>query len=568
MAGITETGFVSKRLPEILDSLRTNAKNRFGNTVNVQPDSILGQLFDTTAAEIATLWQTIEATYSSRDPAVAEQVLLDTLVYLNGLSRKPQFTGAAVITPADTGYPSFTTIPAGTLITEPNTGKKFVTNSDTTASLSACTAVSVAADDSYTPTTGDVWSVTVDGFTIPYTLLSGDGTTEAAEGLSTAFNAETLTTGWTSIVTVFGLIFYSLNDVPSNIAVDIGGGYEIYSIVGTAVLCTAVDFDTVVFPPLTTFEVSGGYTNITTALNVVSTEAGAGIESDVDLRLRRQQSLSYAGTSTLDSIVSKVRALDGVVATRGYENVTMVLDDYDRPAKSFEIVVQGGINSTIAKTIYDFKPAGIETTYGDNAISNITINIPDENSVNHAIKFSKAYPTYLHTRIDFSLYDEERFLDTSANEIKNIVHNFSTSGEFQIGKDVIPQRFFGSIYETVHGIESITMQMDTTANSGDTPAYTTDTPIAVGIREFVVLPLDNILVCRKFDNTVSVTNASVVVTINAADYSKIAVGDTVYFGLETYDYMVDSISGTTVRLTTSYAGATNASQTLVVRRDF
>lgn len=567
MAGITNTGFVSKRLPDILDSLRTNARNRFGNTVNVQPDSVLGQLFDTTAAEIATLWETIEATYSSRDPAVAEQVLLDTLVYLNGLSRKPQFNGSAVLTLVDTGYPTFTTVSAGSLITEPNTGKKFVTNADATASLSACTFVVLGAIDGYVPTTGDVWSITIDGFTISYTVLSGDTVVDANLGLLAAFNAETLTTGWAAI-SGFGIYYYSLNDVPANVSGSITGGNEQYSSVGTATLCTAVDFDTITFPQLTVFDVADGGSNILNAINLVATDAGYDIESDVALRLRRQQSLSYAGTSTLDSIVSKVRALDGVIATRGYENVTMVLDDYDRPAKSFEIVVQGGINSTIAQTIYDFKPAGIETTYGDNAISNITINIPDENSVNHAIKFSKAYPTYLHTRIDFSLYDEERFLDTSANEIKNRVHNFSTSGEFQIGKDVIPQRFFGSIYENVKGIESITMQMDTTANSGDTPAYTTDTPIAVGIREFVVLPLDNILVCRKFDNTVSVTNASVVVTIDSDDYSKISIGDTVYFGLETDDYMVDSISGTTVRLTIPYAGSTNATQTLVVRRDF
>lgn len=568
MAGITSTGFVSKRLPDVLDSLRNNAKNRFGSTVNVQPDSVLGQLFDTTAAEIATLWQTLEATYASRDPAVAEQVLLDTLVYLNGLSRKPKYAGTAVLTPADVGYPTFTTLPAGTIITEPNTGKRFSTNTDTTASLVSCTAFGFGSDGAYTPTLADEWSVTIDGFTITYTLLSGDGLAEAAAGLLAAVNAETLTTGWVAQVSIFGLFLFSLNDVPANISSSITGGYEEYIFVSTSVLCTALDFDNVTFPALTNFEVAGGFTNIPIALNITETSAGSEIESDVALRLRRQQSLSYAGTSTLDSIVAKVRSLNGVIATRGYENITNVADSYTRPAKSFEIVVQGGINSDIAKTIYDFKPAGIETTYGDNGVSNITLNIADENGTNHPIKFSKAYPTYLHTRVDFSVYDEERFLDTSANEIKKIVHDFSLSGEYQIGKDVIPQRFLGDIYANVQGIKNITMQVDTTANSGDTPAYSTDSTIAVGIREYVVLPLDNIRVCKKFDNTVSVTNASVTVTINAADTAKVAAGDTVYFGLETDDYIVDSVSGTTVRLTTTYAGATNASQTLVVRRDF
>lgn len=567
MAGITSTGFVSKRLPEILDSLRANAKNRFGNTVNVQPDSVLGQLFDTMSGEIATLWQTIEATYSSRDPAVAEDVLLDTLVYLNGLSRKPKFTGSAILSPADVGYPAFTTLPAGTIITEPNTGKVYSTDTETTASLATCTSFALGADTGYVATTGDVWSVTLDGYTISYTLLSGDTDTDAAEGLAAAINAATLTTGWAASTALF-LAVYSLNDVPITVSASIQGGYEKYLFVATSVSCTAVDFDTTVFPPQTIFNIAGGYTNVPTAINFVDTQPGSEIESDVDLRLRRQQSLSYAGTSTLDSIVSKVRALNGVTATRGYENESNSTDADSRPAKSFEIVVHGGVNSEIAQTIYDFKPAGIETTYGNNAVSNITINVLDENSTAHPIKFSKAYAIYLHLRIDYSLYDEERFLDSSANEIKNLAYSFSTSGEYQIGKDVIPQRYFGSIYSNVAGISELVMNLDTTALSGDTPTYVTDDVITVGIREYVVLPLDNIIVCRKMDNTVSVTSGSPTVTINAADTDKIAVGDTVYFGLQTTSYIIDSISGTTVRLTANYAGATNASQTMVVRRDY
>lgn len=567
MAGITNTGFVSKRLPEILDSLRTNAVNRFGNTVNVQPDSVLGQLFDTTAAEIATLWQTIEATYASRDPAVAEDVLLDTLVYLNGLSRKPKDFGSATLTPVDSGYPSFTTVPAGTLITEPNTGKEFTTDFSSTASLAACTALVVSADVGYVPTIGDVWSVTINGYTISYTLLSGDTEVEAIAGLINAINAATLTTGWASI-NLSGVGLYSLNDVPANVSAFITGGYELYVAVGVAVQCTPISFDTIGLPKGTEFNVGGGLTNVTFAINFTETVSGTNIESDVDLRLRRQQSLSYAGTSTLDSIVAKVRSLVGVSSTVGYENTSNVTDAYSRPAKSFEIVVKGGINADIAQTIYDFKPAGIETTFGDNAISNIAVPVADENGTTHTIKFSKAYATYLHVRMDYATYDEERFLDSGANEIKRLIHEFSTGGEFQIGKDVIPQRFFGDIYNGVVGLQSLNMNLDTTVLSGDTPTYVTDTIIPVGIREYVVLPLENILVCRKLSYTVSVTNGSPDVTINALDKAKIGIGDTVYFGLETSGYMVDSIAGTTVRLTTNYTGATNASQTMVIKRDY
>jgi len=567
MSGITNTGFVSKRLPDILDSLRTNARNRFGNTVNVQPDSVLGQLFDTTSAEIATLWETIEATYASRDPAVAEDILLDTLVYLNGLTRKPKDFGSVIVTPYDTGYPSLTTIPAGTIITEVNTGKVFTTDTASTASLSACTLVSINDAGGYVITVGDVWSITIDGYTMSYTVLSGDTSTEARIGLAAAVNAATAITGWAAI-DFYGVLCYSLNDVASNVSASITGGYEEYSALGLAVRATPIVFDTIEFPMLTNFNISGSYVNVPVAVNITPSIAGTDIESDVELRLRRQQSLSYAGTSTLESIVAKVRALSGVTSTVGYENTSNTTDSYSRPAKSFEIVVKGGINADIAKVIYDFKPAGIETTFGNNAVSNITVAVPDENGTNHDIKFSKASPTYLHIRLDYSTYDEERFLDSGANEIKQRMYDFSNSGEFQIGKDVIPQRFFGSIYEGVGGLQSLSMKLDTTALSATTPTYIVDTVIPTGIREYVVLPMDNILVCRKFDYTVAVVNSNQNVTVNILDIPKIAVGDTIYFGLETTGYIVDSISGTTVRLTVAYAGATNASQTLVIRRDY
>jgi len=567
MAGITSTGFVSKRLPDVLDSLRNNARNRFGNTVNVQPDSVLGQLFDTLGAEITTLWQTLEATYASRDPAAAESVLLDILVYLNGITRKDKLNGTATLSLADIGFPSYTTIPQGTIITEPVTGKTYTTNNAVTASLSTCTFFALEAKNTYVMTIGDVWSVTINGNTSSYTILSGDTDVEARAGLAAAVNADTATTGWRAIDTLF-LGFYSTGDVPTTVSASITGGNENYQFVATAVVCTETNFDTVTFPPLTLFNVSGGYANVVSAVNVADTLAGSDVESDTALRLRRQESLSYAGVSTLDSIVAKVRALPGVSATIGYENTTNTPDADGRPAKSFEIVVNGGINADIAQTIYDFKPAGIETTFGSNAISNVSVSIYDENLTGHAINFSKAYPIYLHLRIDYSTYDEERLLDSGANEIKRVAVEFATSGEYTIGKDVIPQRYFGGIYSNVAGIQEVSIQLDTTANSGDTATYITDTPIAVGIREYVVLIEDNVIVCRKMDNTVSVTSGSKNVTINAGDTAKLAVGDIVYFALQTDYYTIDAISGTAVKLTANYVGATNATQTMVVRRDY
>ena len=564
MAGITNSGFVTKRLTDVLESLRNNARTRFGNTVNTQPDSVMGQLIDTMAAEITTLWQTLEATYASRDPAVAEGALLDILAYITGITRKPSSKGSVILSCADEGYPVLQTVPAGTVFSEVNTGKKYVTDIAVTNDIAAASLVNIyysGAD----PVPGNVFSITIGGYTHSYTALSGDGFGEITTALVSSVNAATITTGWAAF-DFFGPLVYSVSNIPATVSANFNGGGEEYRYVASPIPCTAMEYDDILLPALSAFIPVTPLANIASARNMADSVPGSNTESDADLRLRRQESLATAGASTLESIISKVRGLNGVFAVRGYENTANTTDSRSRPAKSFEIVVQGGSNTDIANTIYSFKPAGIETTYGDNSTSNIVVPIVDENGTSHNIRFSKAVPTYLHIRCDYSLYDEERFLASGPEQIKDSLYNFGVSGEFIIGKDVIPQRFIGSVFDSTSGVKSVTLQLDTTTTSSGTPTYTTNTVIPTDIREYVVLPETNIIVCHSLDNTVSVTNGSPSVTINAGDASKLNQGDIVIFGLQTSEYVVDTIVGTTVTLTTNYGSSTNASQTMVIKK--
>jgi hypothetical protein len=70
-----------------------------------------------------------------------------------------------------------------------------------------------------------------------------------------------------------------------------------------------------------------------------------------------------------------------------------------------------------------------------------------------------------------------------------------------------------------------------------------------------------------FANSVSITDGSDTVTINAADNDKCFAGDYIYFNEESNNaYEVATISGTTITLTTDYVGTTDATATAYVFR--
>lgn len=569
MAGITENGFEPKRLPDVLDSLRTKAKEAFGQNINTDPDSVMGQLIDTMGAEIATLWQTAEAAYASRDPAAAEGVALDVLAYLIGINRNPPTKGSCVITALCDDDAGDTTVPAGTVFVEQSTGLRFETDDAITPVSSACTFVVFASDITDFPShAGEDVVVTINGVTCTFEIPVDCTQAQFTAGVIAAINAQTGSHNWAS-VNYFGwpgMYSQDNNNVTVTATINAVTTNTIFALVGSAVAASAIDYDTRTISPLSNFNLVNPISGVSQGLNLLASVAGTDRETDVELRLRRQESLATPGASTLESIVSKVRGLNGVTAAVGYENTGTSADSYTRPAKSFEIVVVGGADEDVAETIARWKPAGIETTYGDATTGATTVQVADLNGVLKDINFSRAQPQYAHVRAQYKLYSEERFLETGAQGIKDAIYDFGVSGEFRINKDIIPQRMLGGIYSGVSGISSVTLKLDTTTLPNTAPTYVTDTIVTVGIREYAVFTRDNIIVAHSFDNNVTATNASPTVTMNSADAAKVLAGDIVFFGDETTEYTIDEVnSNTQFTLTTNYAGSTG-SKALCVKK--
>jgi uncharacterized phage protein gp47/JayE len=86
--GVTVTGFVRKPYEVIVEEMRSSIRAQWGTAVNLAPDSLLGQIIDTTALKIAEQWEVSEAGYAAADPDQAEGAALDAVAAITGTERE------------------------------------------------------------------------------------------------------------------------------------------------------------------------------------------------------------------------------------------------------------------------------------------------------------------------------------------------------------------------------------------------------------------------------------------------------------------------------------------------
>jgi hypothetical protein len=125
--GLTPDGFNKKRLPDEKTDQENALIGAFGD-INLQPQSVFGQLVGVYAKAFADLWEVIEDVYYSQYPNTAEGVNLDFLVALNGITRLPALrTRVFCVCEGVEG----TLINQGALARQPDTLQNFFAESDT-----------------------------------------------------------------------------------------------------------------------------------------------------------------------------------------------------------------------------------------------------------------------------------------------------------------------------------------------------------------------------------------------------------------------------------------------------
>ena len=436
--GLTPSGFVVKPFNVILEEQKELYKQKFGNDVDLSPESVAGSVCYNESIKIAQIWELLGGLYTCHDVNSASGVHLDRLGNQVNVQRQgATSTEVQCVVWGDNG----TTIPQGHLAEDDNENyfkseKEIKLNKDFFCGVSLHLKKTSA---------NTVYTFLINNTQITYTVLQGSTVQDIIDSIQNTiisnfsstfvffndyennnvkFYDATLKNQWSvDILTQDSIEIDEVGESSKYIAEEKGAIY-----VGVGVLNTIVN------------EISG----LNSIYNFVEGSTGTNVESDdwfrLSIKTKQRQSIA-----TETAIENAVYAVSNVSYCRCFSNRTM---DYigNFPPKSIQVVVQGGDEEEIAKAIFNSQPAGIEA-YGTKVI-----DVTDSEGTVWKIGFSRPITKYLWIQVQYTYYNEEEHPVDTDGSIKDAIVNWARNN-FTIGDDVIYQRFYQPIYQ-VSGISS------------------------------------------------------------------------------------------------------------------
>lgn len=451
---LTPQGFERPRLNELKAELDRLFIEALG-PVNTNADSVTGQIIGIFSAALDDAYEALQNTYDSMYPFSAEGTSLDGAVSFVGLERLAAApTNVNAICYGVEGM----LVPQGAL-TRALDNRQYACSTDTVISRSNAADVHITV---VTVTNLANYQIIAGGVSVVYTADASATAAEIAAGLAALFDTNNFIATATD-----GVLHLTSVDQQSGFTLTVDSKLSITEL-GTPVPFVALLMGAYALPAnsLTTMDTTiDGWNSVN---NLVAGNVGRFVESDDELRSRHSDAVHVIGAATAPSIRSRILAeVDGVTYVRVYENRTNATDAFSLPPHSFETVVEGGIDQEIGNRLFELKPAGIET-YG-----NTSVLVVDDNGDSWTCKFSRASDKYAWIRVSVNIINTEEPLTTQLEQaIKDAVLAFGDS--LDIGGDIIPQRFYGPIYQNTTGLGSITVEAAITNLPTDTPSYTTN----------------------------------------------------------------------------------------------
>jgi Uncharacterized homolog of phage Mu protein gp47 len=468
MAGVTNSGFVTKRLADILADDRALAVQLFqdlvqpNDIVDTSDSSALGRLISLAAPSEADLWEAAQEVYAAFDPNSATGIALDNLVAYAGLTRKEQtFTTSSILVAGDTNV----LIPVGQTVSSSTTGEQFTTTGAISLAASNASGITVSVvtlqnSTAYTIT----YANTTTSNTITFTSDASATVAEILAGLQSVIAGAhpTLTASvvGTTLVIDRNDIFQTVNFTTSvNLGINkVRAVGEVVAVDSGIVVQPANTIDTILTPML-------GWDSV---INPVPATPGEDRETDEQLRLRFRNGKFDRATNTLDAIYSALINLDNVSEVTIYENDTSAVDGNGVPAHSFLPIVVGGLSTDIANAIWDNKPIGI-LSYG-----NTTVSINDVQGFPHNVSFSRPTPVVIYISVDITT--DVNFPANGNDAIKSAIIQYFADN-LGTGDDVIYSRLYTPI-NSINGHEVVSLKIGTSPS----PVGTTN----------IIIPFDSI----------------------------------------------------------------------------
>lgn len=462
--GLSATGLEIKRLADIKPEIEDVLRQRLGNSINLLPETVFGQIVGIFADREAEIWELVEDVYHSQYPDDAEGASLDNAAAFTGVKRleatksvqKNQILFGDIGTPVPIntqfsvdGNPDakFKTKNSVTLVAGlnaiqiitfgnvPNAGSFTLKYKglETAAILNSANAAAVqAAINALASLAGVIVS---GSFTLGFTInFSGDDGLQSQPLLVTGTN--------------------TLNN--SGVATSVSVSQSQAGVPQGQVDLEALDYGPVDAPIGTLIVIDTPVSGLNRVVNTEATIIGRNRETDTELKARREETLSIGGNSTIEAIRSKLKNLEGVADAYIFENETLLPDIAGRPGKSYECVVDGGDVNDIASTIWKSKPGGIQT------IGTISQNVTDSQGVTRVVRFSRPAPIRIYTSLDLTV-DPVLFPLNGAQKAKDIIVAWGSA--LGIGADVVVYPQLIAQLAIIPGILDVRVRINTAAVS-------------------------------------------------------------------------------------------------------
>lgn len=470
--GVTDFGFVPKRMDEIYRSMHRKLSEAWGVNTMENPQSYLNVLITTIADELAQNWEADQEVYHSFYPSGAEGISLDNAVQFAGLRRMAdQKTFYNILCTGTDG----SVIPKGTMIssiTKPpllllsSAERKITRQSCNRAVLKI---ISLEKNDTYTiGINGELYSV------------SG-GESPTAESVLNALAEKIPKESFCVEVQEEQLFLSDKNPQKSNLIL-------LSENMTTQTVSSLINFETQDYgkyklPENSITQIVTNRTGFESCTNLIEPVLGRMRETDVELRQSYIKRISAHAARMTNSIESAILdSVQGVISVKCYENKTNLTDAYGRPPHSIEVVVSGGSDMEIAQTILEQKAGGIQT-YGATKVE-----VPSDDSQPVEVCFNRPQPVYAWFQIVLTPSRKEAMPPNYADLVKESL--VEQCDEILPGSTLYIQELLGDIYRSVSGVGYIDVKTYSTTDSGKTPEpeeYGENKNIVADVRQRIVV---------------------------------------------------------------------------------
>jgi hypothetical protein len=478
--GITDKGFVLKRLDTILEEIHTDLTDGWKVDTRLAGTSFLNTLVTTFGNQIANLWETAQDSYYAKYPATATELNLDHAVQYGGIKRAGD---------KRTSYILHCTGDDGTYVCE-----NAIVATNTTPEIRLFSAeefqiarerfnkvsVIVASED-----TG-VYTVSINGNQYSYSNPQGGKSSAILAGLAAAIKDE----GYEVKVEDDVLIINDKTKTRENV-LTLTDNLTTSSVTSLANFLTN-DYGKITLPYNIVTRMVNNITGFTAVTNLLEPTYGRKRETDIELRQSYIAKSALRSNTMIESIIAELlNNVEDVESASGYENDMDVTDERGLPPHSIEIIVEGGDNTAIAKAIFRRKAGGIQTH------GSVVVNVPGEYGDTIPVRFNR--PEYLYAWLKVQLEGDEAKIPVNYSSLTK-QSLMEDGAQMTAGTSLLTQLLNEGIYDRVAGLTKIIIYTAYTTDSTVIPGdgdYQRDENIMATSRQKVLIDENRIEVVRK-----------------------------------------------------------------------